>query len=118
MAATAANREKPSCRPRLALPLGLTVDTAATVTVELDRLTPGRLVRGFCVRPTAVNPKVPRCNRASAVGKPSVEQVRAGSETLTVSGPALAPGRYEVTVTPSAGGEEGELPTTRFTVSG
>jgi len=116
--ATAANREKPSCRRKLALPLGLSLDSAATVTVELDRLTPGRLVRGFCVKPTDANRKGPRCNRASAVGKPSVAPVAAGSETLTVTGPSLAPGRYEVTVTPYAGGEEGELRTTRFTVTG
>lgn len=58
------------------------------------------------------------CGRASAVGKPRVEQVQAGADTLTLGGPALAPGRYEVTVTPYAGGQEGNFKTTRFTVTG
>ncbi|MGE0506991.1 MAG: putative Ig domain-containing protein, partial [Solirubrobacterales bacterium] len=118
VAATAANREKPSCRRRLALPLRLALDAEATVTVELDRLTPGRLVRGLCVRPTDSNRKNRSCSRASAVGKPRAEHLSAAAETLTVTGPALAPGRYEVTVTPYGGGEEGDFRTTRFTVTG
>jgi len=115
---TAANRQKPSCRRRLELPLHLKLDTDATVTVELDRLTPGRLVRGRCVKPTDANRKGPSCSRASAVGKPTVERLQAGAETLTLTGPALAPGHYEVTVTPYAGGQEGDFETTRFTVTG
>jgi len=115
---TAANRDKPSCRQKLELPLGVTLSADAKVTVEIERLSQGRKRRGVCVAPTAANHDLPACTRSTPVGKPTVEHGSAGADKISIAGPALAPGRYAITLTPSVGGREGAAKTTTITITG
>jgi alpha-tubulin suppressor-like RCC1 family protein len=118
VAPTASNRDQPSCRQKLKLTLALTLDAAAKLTVEIDRLRAGRLRRGRCLAPTDANRGLPSCTRSTSVGKPIVKRAKAGAGTLSIVGPRLLPGRYRLTATPSAHGRRGRSKTTSIRITG
>jgi hypothetical protein len=49
---------------------------------------------------------------------PVGQQADAGADKISVTGPALVPGRYAITMTPSLAGREGEPKTTTITITG
>ena len=85
-----------------------TLSENSTVRVAIDRIKPGRRVKGRCVKPRPRFRKRPRCKRYIRRGSLS-HAGKTGANTLRFSGrlrgKALAPGRYRATLraTDSAG---------------
>ncbi len=92
----------------------------ATVRIVIDRLRPGRRVRGKCRRPTRRLAKKRRCTRIVATGS-LTRNSRAGTNNTGFSGrlrrKALRPGRYRAKVTATdRAGNGSNARRVRFTV--
>jgi hypothetical protein len=106
---TRRNKHHKRCRRPITLEISYTLNTAASVSFTLTRATPGRKVAGRCVKQTTKNKRHRRCRKMIPIkGSVSVEG-RAGANTFTftatIGSHALGSGRYELTATPSAGGQ-------------
>lgn len=100
--------------------LRLRLSEAATATVRLERLLPGRRAGRRCVAPARARRGAARCTRAVVVGKPVARSLGAGPQTLKLAGGrTLAPGRYRVTVTArdAAGNRTAKARATTFAVA-
>lgn len=98
----------------------LTLSEAATATVRVVRLAPGRRAGRRCIAPARARRGAVRCTRVFPVGKPAVRQLSAGRHTLKLaSGRTLAPGRYRLTIgARDAGGNRTATPrVVRFNVA-
>jgi alpha-tubulin suppressor-like RCC1 family protein len=115
---SSSNRGNPPCRQKLKLRLGFALDTGATVKIELARLDVGRQLGDRCAKATKANRKRSRCTRSTSVGGPIVKQALAGAGTLALVRPALPPGRYQLTATPSTPGHDGIPQAAGFTITG
>lgn len=77
------------------------VDTAATLSITVERLTRGRTVRRTCVKETTRNRKAKRCTLARRVGVVTAAASTGRSRIAfagTVGGKRLAPGDYRLRV--------------------
>jgi hypothetical protein len=75
---------------------------AATATLRIDRLLPGRKVGRSCKKPTRKNRKAKRCLRPVKAGTLTRKNLKAGKVSIAFSGrigkKKLRPGSYQVTV--------------------
>jgi hypothetical protein len=75
---------------------------AATATLRIDRLLPGRKVGRACRKPTRTNRKAKRCLRPVKAGTLTRRNLKAGRVSIAFSGrigkKKLRPGSYQVTV--------------------
>ena len=99
-------RERPCTRP-IALRVRFTLSVGATVTFAIERAVPGRLTRGRCTTPTRSDSRHRPCTRQLTLPGTTVINAGAGADAFTfhgvIGGRALAPGRYRLLATPSAG---------------
>jgi DNA-binding beta-propeller fold protein YncE len=91
-----------------------TLDKAATVTITLSRVLPGRLVRGRCVARTRSNAWRRACTRLKKAGK-VVRNGVAGKNSVSLP-KGLLDGRYRATLIAVAGGQRSDAKTTSFTI--
>lgn len=83
-----------------------TLSEPATVTALIERVLPGRRVRGKCRRPTEANRRRPRCARYKRIGKltyAGATGANAQPFTGRLDGRTLRPGRHQVTLTGADG---------------
>lgn len=113
------NRHTP-CRRPIKLTISYTLNTTASVTFALTVATPGRKVGGRCVKQTSKNKSHARCTLTTPVNGTITVQGKAGANTFTftgtIGGHTLAPGSYQLTAIPSAGGHTGTPQTVKFTL--
>jgi hypothetical protein len=91
-------------RSRRRTPIGTRVsyalDEAATVTFTVEKTSPGRRVRGKCVKATRSNRRRPRCTRITAVRGSFTQPGKVGGNRLTfrgrVGGRKLGAGSYRL----------------------
>jgi ELWxxDGT repeat protein len=93
--------ETPVAAARRGTTFRYTLSEAARVLVTIRRASPGRRVRGRCVRPTRSNRKARRCTRLRLAGRFAIDSP-AGATRHRFSGrigaKRLAAGRYRVTL--------------------
>jgi hypothetical protein len=108
---TAKNHGNKHCRRAIKLKISYTLSAAATVTFTLKKKAPGRKVKGRCVKPTKKNRKHKRCHRLIGLHGSITLTGKAGNNSFTfngkLAGHKLAPGSYQLTATPTAGGRTG-----------
>jgi alpha-tubulin suppressor-like RCC1 family protein len=117
---TSANDRKPSCRRAIALKSSYTLNTTATVAIALTRVVDGRKVHDLCLRPTPQNRQHRACRRLLPLHRRIIQAGKPGANMFTFHGSIgrrdLAPGTYQLTATPSAGGHTGNAQMVTFTL--
>jgi len=105
---------------RAAARVSYTLDAPASVRLTVQRAARGRKAGGRCLPRAAGDRGGPACTLFVAV-RGSFTRVRpAGADRFTftgrIAGRALAPGRYRIVATPSAGGRSGRPARARFRI--
>lgn len=108
---------------RRKVPTGTTIrfrlDKAATVAIKIERSLPGRKRGKRCVAPTKKLKRAKRCTRYVKMGTLTRKGL-AGADKVTFSGRigkrALKPGRYRMTLVPSASGATGSSKAIKFKI--
>ncbi len=98
--------------------LSFRLNVAARVTLRVQRLLPGRMVGGRCVRLTAGNARHAHCLRALPVRGATTVRARAGINRVTFVGVSrgrdLGAGLYRLLATPVAAGQRGLVRAVKF----
>ncbi|MCU0312585.1 MAG: hypothetical protein MUC84_00805, partial [Solirubrobacteraceae bacterium] len=97
-----------------------TTSRAATTRFTVARRLPGRRVGRRCGAPTRRTRRAPRCTRLARVPGGFTRSDTASRNALRftgrIGGRALAPGRYRLSATPSAGGISGRAVSAAFRI--
>src|SRR5207248_11028060 len=116
-ALTRANRHHPRCTRSIALKVSYVLNVPATVAFTIERVAPGRLVKGRCRVPTRANRHHRRCTRVAArAGFMRAGRTGANSFLLPtrIGKLKLGPGSFLLLATPSASGVPGRQQRTTF----
>jgi hypothetical protein len=111
-------------RSKLGTVVSYTLNTAATVRFNVERLLPGRTTKQgahvHCVAPARHNSKGPRCTRIVALGGSFIVSGKTGKNAFRFSGrlagKGLPRGAYVLVASPSADGIAGTVDKTAFRV--
>ena len=119
---TRTNRSQKPCVREVMLRVSYTLSTAASVTVTVRRLVPGKRANGRCVKPTTRNNGFVNCTRTISVRGMITIFGQAGPNGFTygsrIGGRTLGPGSYQLIATPSAGGTPGARETVALRLIG
>jgi hypothetical protein len=117
---TRANRDDPLCRRRLRLRITYGLSTAANVTFTIERLEPGRNVKGQCRSLAGARQRHRRCVRWSRVSGKIVSRGAAGADSFLFTGRIgrhkLGPGTYRLIAIPAVGPLTGALRSATFRI--
>jgi hypothetical protein len=120
VASTRANRRHRHCTRPIALRVGYTLSTPATVGFRITRIVDGQLVGGRCLAPSRASRRHRRCTRVLALGKGFTRSGRAGQNGFTwgarIGGHPLSAGNYRLIATPTAAGESGAPESVAFRI--
>ena len=115
-----ATRRKPTCTRKIALRVTYALTTPARVSFKIKRESVGRLLNGRCLKPTRKNHRRHRCTRLVAVPGTLILAGSAGTNRFVLDGQVgahrLAPGSYQLTLMPTAGGRTGAARSAGFQI--
>jgi alpha-tubulin suppressor-like RCC1 family protein len=111
------NRRARPCRMKLKLHLTFSMSAAGTVTLTFARVNTGRRVNGRCTKPTRRNHRHPHCTRLTTLPGSITRTAKPGANQITITRTNLAPGTYQITITPEAAPDTGKPHTTTITIT-
>jgi hypothetical protein len=102
-----ANRHHARCRRAILVRITYTLTATTAVRLTIARQSAGRRVGHHCLAPTRKNRRHARCLRVTTITGHLTQNATTGRDTLvfygTIGGHLLAPGSYQLTLTPSGG---------------